>query len=351
MTMTNIGTPDWQYGVVSAGMLLASEPGTSASVTVAIPPNAKTLFVFALPGNDWKGLRCVGATTGVEYPGVQRLLTFNITSNYCVLFDVASQVDSSVIITWALQPSEQWYVYSSSSTHVVDVPELAAMAQEPNVPPVNFGILAIGSDGTDARILSTDSSGKLQVVIANMPNPATTVTGPDAYGDPAVVGVSADYARGDHDHGLPAASSSAPLSETQYGPTTDPNYLISDTAMTAVDTTNLTTSSFTVPASGKIKVTISGIFTGSQVAAIYMAMLNHSGGAQVGDTVLGGSVIGTSYVQPFTKTYLITGLGAGNIQLDLAMFASANLANLHAAVSATPAKNDYGPITILIEAA
>ena len=158
--MTNIGTPDWQYGVVSAGMLLASEPGTSASVTVAIPPNAKTLFVFALPGNDWKGLRCVGATTGVEYPGVQRLLTFNITSNYCVLFDVASQVDSSVIITWALQPSEQWYVYSSSSTHVVDVPELAAMAQEPNVPPVNFGILAIGSDGTDARILATDSSGR-----------------------------------------------------------------------------------------------------------------------------------------------------------------------------------------------
>ena len=349
--MTNIGTPDWQYGVVSAGMLLASEPGTSASVTVAIPPNAKTLFVFALPGNDWKGLRCVGATTGVEYPGVQRLLTFNITSNYCVLFDVASQVDSSVIITWALQPSEQWYVYSSSSTHVVDVPELAAMAQEPNVPPVNFGILAIGSDGTDARILSTDSSGKLQVVIANMPNPATTVTGPDAYGDPAVVGVSADYARGDHDHGLPAASASGPLSVTQYGPTTDPAYAISTTAMTAVDTTNLTTSSFTVPASGKIKVTVSGVIIFGNTYLLYLSMLDHSTHSQVGDTVAASNGFAASWPVAFTKTYIISGLGAGSKQLDLAMYTTNTATSLHALVSATPAKNDYGPITILIEAA
>jgi len=349
--MTNIGTPDWQYGVVSAGMLLASEPGTSASVTVAIPPNATTLFVFALPGNDWKGLRCVGATTGVEYPGVQRLLTFNITSNYCVLFDVASQVDSSVIITWALQPSEQWYVYSSSSTHVVDVPELAAMAQEPNVPPVNFGILAIGSDGTDARILSTNASGQLQVEIANMIIPSPTVTGPDAYGDPAVVGVSADYARGDHDHGLPAAPSSAPLSVTQYGPTTDPGYAISTTAMTAVDTTNLTTSSFTVPASGKIKVTVSGVIIFGNTYLLYLSMLDHSTHSQVGDTVAASNGFAASWPVAFTKTYIISGLGAGSKQLDLAMYTTNTATSLHALVSATPAKNDYGPITILIEAA
>ena len=35
--------------------------------------------------------------------------------------------------------------------------------------------------------------------------PATTVTGPDAYGASAVVGTSTLYAREDHDHGLPAA--------------------------------------------------------------------------------------------------------------------------------------------------
>jgi hypothetical protein len=32
-------------------------------------------------------------------------------------------------------------------------------------------------------------------------SPATTVTGPDTYGDPAVVGVGTNYARDDHDHG------------------------------------------------------------------------------------------------------------------------------------------------------
>lgn len=35
--------------------------------------------------------------------------------------------------------------------------------------------------------------------------PATSVTGPDAFGAAAVVGVSTNYARQDHDHGLPAA--------------------------------------------------------------------------------------------------------------------------------------------------
>ena len=37
--------------------------------------------------------------------------------------------------------------------------------------------------------------------------PATTVTGPDAYGAAAVVGTSLLYARADHDHGLPSAPS------------------------------------------------------------------------------------------------------------------------------------------------
>lgn len=35
--------------------------------------------------------------------------------------------------------------------------------------------------------------------------PATTVTGPDAFGAAAVIGTSTRYARQDHDHGLPAA--------------------------------------------------------------------------------------------------------------------------------------------------
>lgn len=36
--------------------------------------------------------------------------------------------------------------------------------------------------------------------------PSDTVTGPDAYGAAASAGTSAEYSRGDHNHGLPAAS-------------------------------------------------------------------------------------------------------------------------------------------------
>ena len=350
--MTNIGTPDWQYGVVSAGTLLASEPSTSSSVSVDLPPNASTLMVFTEFELTLYDVKCVGNTTGVEYPGLVRAPAQGIQMRSVVLFDVASQVDSSVTITLFQGPATPWYVYSSSGTHVVDVPELAMLVVEESLNPHGYGIMALGSDGAEARYLSTDSSGKLQVVIANMPNPATTVTGPDAYGDPAVVGISADYARGDHDHGLPAASSSAPLSVTQYGPTTDPAYAISTTAMTAVDYTNLTTSSFTVPASGKIKVTVSGVVNNaSGVGQVFLAMLNRSGGAQLGPTSCVAQLFGTStYEIAFTKTYVITGLSAGSLQLDLAMHCAVS-ATLHAIESATPADTDLGPVTIIVEAA
>ncbi len=46
--------------------------------------------------------------------------------------------------------------------------------------------------------------------------PATSVTGPDAYGAAAVVGTSAAYARGDHDHGLPTSAAFVQYGENIY---------------------------------------------------------------------------------------------------------------------------------------
>jgi hypothetical protein len=50
------------------------------------------------------------------------------------------------------------------------------------------------------------------------PSPATTVTGPDAYSSPAVVGTNTNYARQDHDHGLPAAPAVPAAATTVTGP-------------------------------------------------------------------------------------------------------------------------------------
>ena len=44
---------------------------------------------------------------------------------------------------------------------------------------------------------------------SSVPAAATTVTGPDAFGAVSAVGVGTEYARNDHNHGLPAAPSSA----------------------------------------------------------------------------------------------------------------------------------------------
>lgn len=52
----------------------------------------------------------------------------------------------------------------------------------------------------------------LEQITSAIPSPATTVTGPDAFGAAAVVGTGTEYARIDHDHGLPAAPADIPLS-------------------------------------------------------------------------------------------------------------------------------------------
>ncbi len=68
------------------------------------------------------------------------------------------------------------------------------------------GTLISGSNG---QVPTVQADGSLAFTTpASAPSPASTVTGPDAFGDPAVVGTSLLYARQDHNHGLPAAPAS-----------------------------------------------------------------------------------------------------------------------------------------------
>ena len=87
---------------------------------------------------------------------------------------------------------------------------------------------------------------------ANAVQPATSVTGPDAFGAAPAVGTSLLYARGDHDHGLPSLPSSVLASADrvvltantlttvlQYTPTVTQSLLIAVTAA-VVNATTLT---------------------------------------------------------------------------------------------------------------
>ena len=77
-------------------------------------------------------------------------------------------------------------------------------------------------DATHYPIITTDAKGRVTVATAQaVPpgvSPATTVTGPDAYGAAAVVGVGTTFARADHDHGLPAAPVVPTAATTVTGP-------------------------------------------------------------------------------------------------------------------------------------
>ena len=90
--------------------------------------------------------------------------------------------------------------------------------------------------------------------------PATTVTGPDAFGDPAVVGTGLSYARDDHGHGLPASSGGGGglLARVYYAPASYVSNVSATTVLAVIDATNLTIS-FTVPASGDVLVRLTGI--------------------------------------------------------------------------------------------
>ena len=64
---------------------------------------------------------------------------------------------------------------------------------------------------TTNQILSFDGTRWIPKTTAETATPASTVSGPDAFGAAHVVGTSNNYAREDHDHGLPAAPADLPL--------------------------------------------------------------------------------------------------------------------------------------------
>ena len=74
------------------------------------------------------------------------------------------------------------------------------------------GVPVSATAPTSGQIPTYTGSEYAPATPAAAPSPASTVTGPDAFGASAVVGTGTTYARDDHDHGLPAAPADIPLS-------------------------------------------------------------------------------------------------------------------------------------------
>lgn len=116
----------------------------------------------------------------------------------------------------------------------------------------------------------------------------------------------------------------------KYAPASRSLYTVNTSALTALDATNATIA-FTVPATGNVDICVTcfayvqGI-VGDQ-SSVQLALLNHSGGAQVDFTTM-TVAIGNTSVQILTATEVttvwhLTGLTPGaSMQLDLAAYAN-----------------------------
>lgn len=158
------GSPDWQRGSVSLGSLLASVPGATLTKTVQIPANAQSLWLAFSTAVLPDTIAVVGDTTGCPYPGTFHQGDPRTLNGFFFVFSVSSQLDSSVTVTLTTSsPLGEWYLYSQTSINAVDVPQFGLITQTVGQPTNLQGVLILGSDGIDGRVLKTDTTGQLYI--------------------------------------------------------------------------------------------------------------------------------------------------------------------------------------------
>lgn len=150
--------------------------------------------------------------------------------------------------------------------------------------PVTHHLILTTHGGTDIDV------GDVQGAVGpagppGAPNPATTVAGPANYGDLPTVGTDLDYARGNHDHGLPAAPPGSLLSLHQYAPPVQDSKDTASTVLVPIDAVNCVTEPFVVPSSGRVLVKVSGCFYTDSGTPMYRCLFDHGTTNQVGFTV------------------------------------------------------------------
>ena len=159
MSSLNTGTPDWQRGVNSAQRLLNTVGGGSQLQQVAVPPNAQTIIVLASATPGLGTFEAAGVTTSFLYPVSQSIFKPGTEEFGAYFINVANCIDTEITCTFSHAPGNSWYIYADQGVHINFDPFVANLLQLVGSPPGLYGALALGSDGTDARALATDTNG------------------------------------------------------------------------------------------------------------------------------------------------------------------------------------------------
>lgn len=162
--MTQIDTPDYQQGVVSAQKLLATVAPGDRSVNIGIPPNTETLVVLYKFALEPVSVGARGLTTGVEYTGTKPLYNAVANAWETVYIDVTSVLDREVEIHVGVESDTEWYVYSDAGVHIVMDAQLAEAIGVANATRPLAALLVAGTDETYIRPLRTSSQGAQYVI-------------------------------------------------------------------------------------------------------------------------------------------------------------------------------------------
>ena len=175
--MVNVGTPDWQRGIVTAGKLLGAFPYSQTSAVVNIPPNAESLIVV-VPGSVSPGtLSAVGVTTSMQYPGTKRLGLGTFSTSSMFLFNVSSSLDAQITLSWSGFAEYDWWAYSDNASMIVDVPGVNALTQSAGYPQIDQGILSMGVEGQTAHVIEVDANGRQIPLVPTLGKLVTVAAG------------------------------------------------------------------------------------------------------------------------------------------------------------------------------
>jgi hypothetical protein len=163
-------TPDRVRGEVSPARLIGTYPGATVEAVVDLPSNAVALWIFPHGSIDPPEVTAIGTTTSNPYPCFQFPVYNQDDSSVMTIVLVEPTVDAAVTITWASAQVADWYVVADAGPRLTIDPVMAGSAASPGGLAAGTAIQIAGTDGTNQRVLLTDSSGRLVTAAAAFPS-------------------------------------------------------------------------------------------------------------------------------------------------------------------------------------
>jgi len=202
-TLVAIAGNPLDLGTPMDGQVIEWNAGLSALV-FATPSAGGVTSVTAGAG----GSLTISPTTGAVVAS-RAALTGDVTASADSNATTLAAIDGNTVT--APSPSSGQGLFYNGSAWVPMT--LTAALVEPIFTAKGQLLLGTGSGtgtllgiGTAGQVLEVVGGTAVWSTLAAIPGPATTVTGPDAFGASAVVGTGTLYARNDHNHGLPSVA-------------------------------------------------------------------------------------------------------------------------------------------------